>query len=86
MESSWQMYELNMARIEGIEARRTLRFVHLVLMPDVCTSKYPRTVRDFIRKGYYTEYPDDQTGNAVFWEKLKNEIKGDLLSRSLKSL
>ncbi|XP_078337294.1 toll-like receptor 4 [Crassostrea virginica] len=86
IESSWQMYELNMARMEGIEARRTLRFVHLILMPDVCTSKYPRTVRDFIRKGYYTEYPDDQTGNAVFWEKLKNEIKGDLLSRSLKSL
>ena len=86
IESSWQMYELNMARMEGIEARRTLRFVHLILMPDVCTSKYPRTVRDFIRKGYYTEYPDDQMGNAVFWEKLKNEIKGDLLSRSLKSL
>nr|XP_022292001.1 toll-like receptor 13 [Crassostrea virginica] len=84
MESSWQMYELNMARMEGIEARRTLRFVHLILMPDVCTSKYPRTVRDFIRKGYYTEYPDDQMGNAVFWEKLKIEIQKDLLLCSLK--
>ena len=84
MESSWQLYELHMARMEGIEARRTLRFVHLILMPEVCTSKYPRTVRDFIRKDYYTEYPDDQMGNAVFWEKLKIEIQKDLLSCSLK--
>ena len=72
IESNWQMYELNMARMEGIEARRTLRFVHLILMPDVCTSKYPRTVRDFIRKGYYTEYPDDQMGKCSVLGKTKN--------------
>lgn len=84
LESTWQDYELNMARMEGLEARRGMAFVHLMLMPDVCQSKYPRKVRDFIREGNYIEYPDDQLGKEVFWEILKKEIQKDLpLSASI---
>ncbi|XP_078313557.1 toll-like receptor 4 [Crassostrea virginica] len=83
LDSNWQNYELNMARMEGIEARKTLGFIHLILMPDVCQWKYPRVVRDLIQKDFYTEYPDDHIGDTVFWEKLKTEIQKDLLSTSL---
>ncbi|XP_062598255.1 toll-like receptor 4 [Saccostrea cucullata] len=82
LESDWQDYELNMARMEGISARKTLNFVFLILMPDVCQSKYPRKARDFIKKGYFIEYPDDPVGKGVFWETLRNEIKKDLLIAS----
>lgn len=80
LESEWQDYELNMARMEGIEARKTLKFVFLILMPDVCQSKYPRKARDFIKKGCYIEYPDQTFGQTVFWESLRKEIERDLSS------
>ncbi|XP_061196379.1 toll-like receptor 4 [Saccostrea echinata] len=82
LESDWQDYELNMARMEGISARKTLNFVFLILMPDVCQSKYPRKARDFIKKGYFLEYPDDPVGKRVFWETLRNEIKKDVVPAS----
>ncbi|XP_061177033.1 toll-like receptor 4 [Saccostrea echinata] len=76
--SDWQDYELNMARMEGISSRKTLKFVYLILMPDVCQSKYPRKARDFIKKGCFIEYPDDPLGNRVFWESLRKEIQKDI--------
>jgi hypothetical protein len=78
LESDWQDYELNMARMEGIEARKSLKFVCLILMPDVCQSKYPRKVSDFIKKGCYIEYPEHTYGQTVFWESLRKEISKDL--------
>ncbi|XP_062619329.1 toll-like receptor 4 [Saccostrea cucullata] len=83
LESDWQDYELNMARMEGISSRKSLKFVYLILMPDVCQSKYPRKARDFIKKGCFIEYPDDPLGNMVFWETLKKEIQKDMLLASV---
>ncbi|XP_062591491.1 toll-like receptor 4 [Saccostrea cucullata] len=74
LESDWQDYELNMARMEGVQTRKTLNFVHLILMPDVCKSKYPQKASDFIKKGYYLEYPEEAFGQQVFWETLRQEI------------
>jgi hypothetical protein len=82
LESDWQDYELNMARMEGIEARKSLKFVFLILMPDVCQSKYPRKALDFIKKGCYLEYPEQNFGQTVFWESLRNEIEKDFFPDS----
>jgi Leucine-rich repeat (LRR) protein len=82
LRSSWQDYELNMARMEGMEARKMLNFVYLILLPDVCQSTYPRKAKYFIKKGFYLEYPEDPSGYAVFWENLRNEIQKDLLTYS----
>lgn len=82
LKSSWQDYELNMARVEGVEARKMLNFVYVVLMPDVYQSTFPRKARYFIKKGFYLEYPDDSSGYAAFWENLRNEIQKDWLAYS----
>jgi toll-like receptor 13 len=78
LESDWQDYELNMARMEGIEARKTMKFVFLILMPDAYQSKYPRKANDFIKKGYYLEYPEQNCEQTVFWESLREEIERDV--------
>jgi Leucine-rich repeat (LRR) protein len=78
LESDWQDYELNMARMEGIEARKSMKFVFLILMSDVCQSKYPRKASDFIKKGCYIEYPEQTYGQTVFWESLRKEIEKEL--------
>ncbi|XP_061176909.1 toll-like receptor 4 [Saccostrea echinata] len=78
LESDWQDYELNMARMEGVQTRKTLNFVHLILMPDVCKTRYPQKASDFIKKGYYQEYPEEPFGYQMFWETLRQEIEKDL--------
>ncbi|XP_062574640.1 toll-like receptor 4 [Saccostrea cucullata] len=70
LKSSWRDYELNMARVEGIEARKSLKHVILILLPEVQNSGSLRKISDFLKKKCFIEYPDDPTGYEEFWESL----------------
>ncbi|XP_061169401.1 toll-like receptor 4 [Saccostrea echinata] len=80
MRSRWRTYELNMAKMEGIKARDSLGFVHLVLMPDLFHGVCNTNIKDLIDRKYYLDYPPD--GSALqeeFWKKLVNIIKSPYL-------
>lgn len=74
LSSKWRDYELSMAKVEGIKDRGSMRFVILILMPDVYNGVYPSKVMDLVKHECYLEYPDNQRGHEEFWEKLMQRI------------
>ncbi|XP_048766858.2 toll-like receptor 4 [Ostrea edulis] len=78
LKSKWRDYELNMARMEAIEGRENLKFVHLVLFPEVYNSALPNSLVDLVRDECVTEYPQEACAYDDFWETLKALIVEDL--------
>ncbi|XP_061176918.1 toll-like receptor 4 [Saccostrea echinata] len=78
LKSSWREYELNMARVEGIEARKTLRYVILILLPEVQNSDYLKKISDFLKKNCFIEYPDDPAGYKEFWQNLCDNLRENI--------
>ncbi|XP_062602628.1 toll-like receptor 4 [Saccostrea cucullata] len=75
LKSAWRDYELNMARVEGVEARNTLRYVILILLPEVYNGGYPKKVSDFLKKNCFIEYPDDPAGYEEFWQNMSDRLR-----------
>lgn len=75
LKSRWQDYELNMSRMEAIEDRENLNFLHLILFPDVCNGFISIQTLDLIRKECFTEYPEEECAYDDFWETLITHIK-----------
>ncbi|XP_061193402.1 toll-like receptor 4 [Saccostrea echinata] len=75
LKSAWRDYELNMARVEGVEARNTLRYVILILLPEVYSGGYPKKISDFLKKNCFIEYPDDPAGYEEFWQNLSDRLR-----------
>lgn len=74
--STWRDYELNMAKVEGIEDRGSLDYVILVLLPEVYNGKQlPNTIMDLIRKERYIEYPVESCAYDDFWDRLIRMIE-----------
>jgi Leucine-rich repeat (LRR) protein len=79
LKSAWRDYELNMARVEGVEARRTLRYVILILLPEVYNGGYPKKISDFLKENCFVEYPDDPAGYEEFWGNLCYVLRANVL-------
>lgn len=75
LKSRWQDYELNMSRMEAIEDRENLNFVHLILFPDVCNGSVSIQTLDLVRQECFTEYPEEECAYDYFWETLITHIK-----------
>lgn len=75
LKSKWQDFELNIARMEAIEDRKDLHFVHLILFPEV--DKVLKVISDLIRNGCYTEYPGEACAFEEFWKELGVLISKD---------
>ena len=76
LESKWRDYELNMAKVEGIEDRGSLDYVILILLPEVYNGNHlPKTLMDLIRKDRYIEYPMESCAYDDFWDRLIRMIE-----------
>nr|XP_019921129.2 toll-like receptor 4 [Crassostrea gigas] len=76
LESKWRDYELNMAKVEGIEDRGSLDYVILILLPEVYNGNHlPKTLMDLIRKERYIEYPMESCAYDDFWDRLIRMIE-----------
>ena len=77
LESSWRDYELNMAKVEGIEDRGNLNYVILILLPEVYNDMhvFPNEIKDLIDKECYIEYPNEPCGCDDFWDRLAKKIE-----------
>ncbi|XP_061169398.1 toll-like receptor 4 [Saccostrea echinata] len=68
LKSKWRTYELNMAKMEGINKRGSLGYVHLILMPDLFEGGCDTTIKDFIEEKYFLDSPpEDSSLQKEFW-------------------
>ncbi|XP_062607049.1 uncharacterized protein LOC134268820 [Saccostrea cucullata] len=76
LKSKWRTYELNMAKMEGINKRGSLGYVHLILMPDLFEGGCDTAIKDFIEEKYFLDYPpEDSSLQKEFWENLSSIIR-----------
>ena len=68
IDSKWCLYEMNMARLEGIDTGRNVLCV--MLKEDIPTKHLPLEIMDIIRKKTYIEYPEEEQHIDGFWERL----------------
>jgi hypothetical protein len=68
------MFEYNMARVESIYARNTENILFLVFLEEISAKKLPLIVLELIQSQTFIEYPNDEYGDTVFWEKLKEVL------------
>ncbi|VDI25579.1 Hypothetical predicted protein [Mytilus galloprovincialis] len=73
-ESYYCMFEFNMARMENIYSRDGRNIIFLVFLEQIQPKEMPLTMLELIEKQSYIEYPNDEEGNIVFWEKIKEAI------------
>ena len=74
IDSYWCMFEYNMARVESIYARNTENILFLVFLEEISAKNLPLIVLELIRSQTFIEYPNDEYGDTVFWEKLKEVL------------
>ncbi|XP_064609605.1 toll-like receptor 4 [Liolophura sinensis] len=75
LKSKWCMYELNMARMEGIYTGRQLLLV--VLMEEIPSKQLTSELIDVIHKQTYIKMTNNRYGEALFWERLVSAIKSN---------
>ncbi|XP_063425699.1 toll-like receptor 4 [Mytilus trossulus] len=73
-ESYYCMFEFNMARMENIYSRDGRNVIFLVFLEQIQPKEMPLMMLELIEKQSYIEYPNDEEGNIVFWEKIKEAI------------
>ncbi|XP_061196036.1 toll-like receptor 4 [Saccostrea echinata] len=78
LSSKWRDFELNMAKVEGIKDRGSIRFVILILMPDVYNGIFPSKVVDLLKQDCFLEYPENERDYGEFWENLIRRISQNI--------
>lgn len=76
LDSYWCMFEFNMARMESVYTRGEDNVLFLILFEKFSRRQIPLDVLDVIESDSYIEYPDDEQGNVVFWDKIHEAISG----------
>lgn len=72
---SWCDYEMNMARQESIETKRSL--VIIVLMESLPMDSVPICLMKFLHQERCLEYPEEQQDRSTFWANLATEINAN---------
>ncbi|VDI57031.1 toll-like receptor 13 [Mytilus galloprovincialis] len=71
LDSYYCMFEFNMARMESIYSRGGQNILFLVFLEQIRPSELPLVMLELVQKQSYIEYPNDEQGNVVFWDKIK---------------
>ncbi|VDI51134.1 toll-like receptor 13 [Mytilus galloprovincialis] len=74
LNSYWCMFEYNMARVESIYSRNKENILFLVFLQQMSPRSLPLLVLELVQSQSYIEYPNDEYGDTVFWEKLKEVL------------
>ena len=75
LKSKWCLYEFHMSRMESIYSRDGNSSVIVVMLENTPPDKLmPLEMIEWIKRESYIEYTDDEPGNALFWDKLKEGI------------
>ncbi|CAG2249550.1 Toll-like receptor 4 [Mytilus edulis] len=74
LDSYYCKFEFNMARMESIYSRGGENILLLVFYEQILPRELPLVMLELVQEQSYIEYPHDDQGNVVFWEKLKEAI------------
>lgn len=72
--SDWCVFEFNMARMEGIYSRNGQNVVFMVFYRTVRPEEMPLTLMHLVETESFLEYPGDEQGNEVFWDKMADAL------------
>ncbi|XP_052105951.1 toll-like receptor 4 [Mytilus californianus] len=75
LESYYCMFEFNMARMESIYSRHGRNILFLVFYEQILPKELPLVMLELVQKESYMEYPNDEQGNVVFWEKIQETLR-----------
>ncbi|XP_071121503.1 toll-like receptor 4 [Mytilus edulis] len=75
LDSYYCMFEFNMARMESIYSRSKENILFLVFLDQFRSKDLPLIMLEHVQNDSYIEYPNDEQGNVVFWEKIKEILK-----------
>lgn len=76
LESYYCMFEFNMARMESIYSRNGENILFLVFYDRLLPEELSLVMLELVQNQSYIEYPNDDQGNVVFWEKIKQAMNG----------
>ncbi|CAG2226548.1 unnamed protein product [Mytilus edulis] len=74
LDSYWCMFEYNMAKVESIYSRNKENILFLVFLEQMSPKDLPMMVLELVQSSSYIEYPNDEFGDTVFWNKLKEVL------------
>ncbi|XP_052085781.1 toll-like receptor 4 [Mytilus californianus] len=74
LNSYWCMFEFNMARMESIYSRNAENVLYLIFLEQIPTKRLPLVLLELVQSRSYMEFPNDEYGNAVFWNNLKKVL------------
>ncbi|CAC5374764.1 Toll-like receptor 4 [Mytilus coruscus] len=74
LDSYYCRFEFNMARMESIYSRGGQNILLLIFYEQILPRELPLVMLELVQEQSYIEYPHDEQGNVVFWEKLKEAI------------
>lgn len=76
LESYYCMFEFNMARMESIYSRNGENILFLVFYDQILPQELSLVMLELVQNQSYIEYPHDDQGNVVFWEKIEKAVTG----------
>jgi Leucine-rich repeat (LRR) protein len=74
LDSYWCMFEYNMSRLESIYSRNKENILYLVFLEQLSAKDLPLIILELVQTQSYIEYPNDEYGNTVFWDKLRDAL------------
>ncbi|CAG2186754.1 TLR13 [Mytilus edulis] len=72
LDSYYCMFEFNMARMESVHSRNGKNTLFLVFYEKLLPEELPLILYELIQNQSYIEYPNDEQGNVIFWQKIKD--------------
>ncbi|CAC5388683.1 unnamed protein product [Mytilus coruscus] len=75
LDSYYCNFEFNMARMENIYHRKGQNILFLVFYEKIPAKDLSLVMLELIQKHSYIEYPNDEHGNVLFWDKIKEAIE-----------
>ncbi|XP_052066373.1 toll-like receptor 4 [Mytilus californianus] len=74
LDSYYCMFEFNMARMESIYSRRGENILFLILHEQIPSRELPLVMLEIVQRQSYIEYPNDEQGDVVFWDKIRETL------------
>ncbi|XP_061195744.1 toll-like receptor 4 [Saccostrea echinata] len=76
----YRVFEITIARWEGVKRGKSLKFIHIILFPKVKIDSLPGILLTILKQNSYLEYPKEECAYDVFWEKFQSLIEQDVMS------
>ena len=76
VESEWCYQEMQMAQMRLLDDN--LDVLVLVLLNDIPENKITLSLRQILCRKDYLKWPKDRAGQRLFWQRLREELKGPI--------